>query len=123
MKNSDLQRLQHIQVYCEDIAAAIERFGKSLDVFLTDKDFYNSVSMCILQIGELANGLSKEFCEKTDNRIQWNLVRGMRNWLAHAYGDVSKEIIWDTATSDIPNLLCFCNETGASESLPGNFPG
>lgn len=64
MKDSDLQRLRHIRVYCGDIAATTERFGKHWDIFSSDRDFYNSVSMCLLQIGELANGLSEEFREK-----------------------------------------------------------
>jgi uncharacterized protein with HEPN domain len=115
MKDSDLQRLRHMRVYCEDIAAAITRFGNSFDMFSADKDFYHSVSMCLLQIGELANGLSTEFRKKTNDRMQWNLVRGMRNWIAHAYGDVSREIIWDAATMDIPKLLHLCDEIIAGD--------
>jgi uncharacterized protein with HEPN domain len=115
MKDSDWQKIRHIQSYCDDIAAAIERFGKSLDLFLSDKDFFNSVSMSLLQIGELATALSPEFRDFTKERVQWGLIRGMRNWLAHAYGDVSREIIWDAATEDIPVLLSFCQEIIAEE--------
>jgi uncharacterized protein with HEPN domain len=54
--------------------------------------------------------------------MQWNLVRGMRNWIAHAYGDVSKEIIWEAATTDIPDLLRFCDELILSEVNPCAYP-
>ena len=33
MRDSDLQRIQHIQTYCEDIADTIARFGEDYDVF------------------------------------------------------------------------------------------
>ena len=34
----------------------------------------------------------------------------MRNMVAHSYGSMSREIIWETATVDIPVLLAFCEE-------------
>jgi uncharacterized protein with HEPN domain len=40
--------------------------------------------MCVLQVGELANGLSEEFRAETKDQVLWGMVRGMRNWLAHA---------------------------------------
>jgi uncharacterized protein with HEPN domain len=52
--------------------------------------------MCILQIGELANGLSVEFREETKEQMQWGLIRGMRNWLAHAYTEMDENVIWET---------------------------
>ncbi|GHU49865.1 antitoxin [Clostridia bacterium] len=96
MKDADIQRLRHIQVYCKDISAYIKRFGDDFQSFDTDSAYFDSVSMCLLQIGELANGLSQDFRALTTNRIQWNLVRGMRNWIAHAYQQVEKETIWGT---------------------------
>lgn len=60
MNNSDHQRLMHIRRYCEDIAGFIDRFGNDFDTFCEDRAFSNAVSMCVLQIGELANGLSSD---------------------------------------------------------------
>ena len=34
----------------------------------------------------------------------------MRNLFAHDYGSMSREIVWKTATEDIPVLLEFCNQ-------------
>lgn len=109
MNNSDIQRLQHIRRYCEDIAEFIERFGKDFETFTEDRAFSNAVSMCVLQIGELANGLSDEFREETKGEMPWGMIRGMRNWIAHAYAEMDESIIWETATNDIPGLLSFCN--------------
>ena len=45
MKSSDEQRLEHILDYCQDIEDSLDRFGRDLDVFVADRDFYNSVSI------------------------------------------------------------------------------
>ena len=66
--------------------------------------------MCILQIGELANSLSEEFRQRTHAQIPWKMIRGMRNVLAHSYGEIDEEIIWETANHDIPFLKAFCSQ-------------
>lgn len=109
MKDSDLQRIRHIQTYCEDIADTIERFGENYDVFAQDKDFSNSVSMSLMQIGELSAGLTDDFKNATRNHIQWGAIKGMRNLFAHAYISMNKSVIWETATRDAPAVLDFCN--------------
>lgn len=105
----------HIQNYCRDIAGFIQRFGKDYQLFIQDRAYFNAVSMCILQIGELANGLSVEFREETKEQMQWGLIRGMRNWLAHAYTEMDENVIWETATNSIPGLLHFCERVIAQE--------
>lgn len=110
MNKGDRQRLLHIQTYCRDIAGFIARFGRDYSIFTTDRAYSNAVAMCILQIGELANGLSEEFREKTKSQMPWGMIRGMRNWLAHAYAEMDETVIWETATNDIPGLLRFCEE-------------
>ena len=119
MNKGDWQRLLHIKSYCDDIAQFIQRFGKSYDIFIHDRAYFSAVSMCILQIGELANGLSPEFREETKHEMPWGMIRGMRNWLAHAYGEMDENIIWETATNDIPQLLAFSNQTIENNT---NFP-
>ena len=110
MKDSDLERIMHIKTYCDDIAQSISRFGADFEIFKNDKDYYNSVSMCIMQIGELSRGLSDDFKKKTSDKIPWGLVRSMRNMFAHTYHSMEKDTIWETATRDMPNLRLFCDE-------------
>lgn len=95
-------------IYCEDINGFIERFGNDFSIFTTDRAYFNAVSMCILQIGELANALSEEFRGQTKGEIPWRMIRGTRNLLAHAYGEVDERILWETVVNDIPVLLEFC---------------
>lgn len=87
-------------------AESIHSFKK----FDTDADYQRSISFSILQIGELSGGLSADDRKETANRVQWGPIKGMRNLVAHNYGNMSREIIWETATVDIPVLEAFCNE-------------
>jgi len=109
MAKSDIDRIRHIKLYCEDIAETIRRYGDSFITFTQDKDFYKSVSMSVLQIGELSGGLSDGFRNATRSQMPWGMIKGMRNRFAHAYDIMEKSDVWETATQDIPNLLIFCD--------------
>ncbi len=115
MQSPDIQRLKHIRDYCLEIEKTIARYGNDFSVFDKDVDYQRSVSFCILQIGELSGGLSEEYRRATAKRMQWGPIKGMRNLVAHNYGSMSRDIIWETATMDIPALKDFCEEqlTGA----------
>ena len=110
MMQPDLQRLMHIRDYCAEIQKTVERYGHSFEIFDADADYQRSVSFSILQIGELSGGLSAEFRQETANRVQWGPMKGMRNLVAHNYGSMSRDIIWETAVTDIPALKAFCEE-------------
>ena len=116
MLGADKQRLKHIISYCDEIEGFILRFGDDYDVFIADRADFNAVTMCILQIGELSGGLSEEFREATKGEMPWGLVRGLRNLLAHNYGNADEATVWETAKSDIPFLKQFCEKcVSASE--------
>ena len=110
MANRNKSVLQHIVGYCEDIASFIERFGNDYAVFTGDRAYFNAVSMCILQIGELSGSLSEEFRADTAGEIPWSNIRGMRNIVAHDYGSLDEELVWETANYDIPHLRAFCDK-------------
>ena len=110
MMQPDLQRIAHIRDYCVEIQKTIARYGDTFEAFDNDADYQRSVSFSILQIGELSGGLSQEFRKATANRVQWGPMKGMRNLVAHNYGSMSREIIWETAVTDIPELKSFCDE-------------
>lgn len=110
MLSPDLQRISHIRDYCLEIQKTIDRYGNSFEIFDLDADYQRSIAFCILQIGELSSGLSEEYKKLTGNSVQWGPIRGMRNLVAHSYGTMNREIIWETAVTDIPELLRFCEE-------------
>lgn len=107
----DIDILEHIRIYCEDIEETMKRFGKEKAVFDTDRDYRNSVCMSLLQIGELTGHLTDDFRNETKESIYWPAIKGMRNLFAHNYDAVDVGLVWETAISDIPILHEFCDKT------------
>lgn len=110
MVERDKQLLYHIRKNCRSIQKYHERFGDSFDIFIKDDAYRNAVSMCILQIGELAKGLSDEFIAESKEDVFWRPIKGMRDILAHNYIKADMEIIWDTSKDNVNDLLEKCNK-------------
>ena len=104
----DTQLLEHILQYCRDIENTVERFGNDFESFKNDKDYINSVSMSLMQIGELAGKFSDEYVQETKRIMDWRAIKNMRNMFAHNYGSMDIERIWETAIDDIPVLKEYC---------------
>ncbi|WOK09760.1 DUF86 domain-containing protein [Imperialibacter roseus] len=54
-------------------------------------------------IGEATKRISKEYRSKFPN-IPWSDMAGMRDVLIHDYIDVDLNVVWKTASEDIPTL-------------------
>lgn len=48
----DLNILERIVRYCDQIDETIQRFGNDGQVFISDTVYQNAVALCLLQIGE-----------------------------------------------------------------------
>lgn len=103
----DVTILLHIKGYCKEVLDTLKIIKNNREEY--DKSFIirNSISMDLLQIGELVNGLSADYLEQTKNEINWNQIRGMRNRLAHNYLKINYDIVYDIATKDISVLDTF----------------
>jgi uncharacterized protein with HEPN domain len=44
------------------------------------------------------------------NDIPWKEVVSLRNRVAHGYGLLKKEIVWETVNNDVPALYAQCKE-------------
>jgi len=55
-------------------------------------------------IGEAAGRISPEVQNEFPG-IPFREIRGMRNIIAHDYGEVDLERVWETVTHDVPTLL------------------
>ena len=106
----DLQRISRIREYCVIIQRTVSRYGADMDSFISDIDYQQSIAFSLLQIGELVGGLSEDFRCSTRGQMPWNAVKGMRNMVAHDYGNVNRERMWATVVTDIPALKQFCDE-------------
>ena len=98
----------HIIRRCNRVSEDIEKHGDTFEAFETNNTFRDSVSMNILQIGELSNNLSKEFKDSTQHEVPWWKIYDMRNHFAHGYDSMDDEMIWNTAMPDVPELRSFC---------------
>lgn len=105
-RNADI--LRHIVDYCNEINNTIERFGNNYETFSKDSVYQNAVALCVLQIGELTTHFTEEF-KNTYNEMPWNQIKALRNVVAHNYGKIDKEILWETILNDIPKLQDYCS--------------
>ena len=105
--NRDRDIVEHILRYCEQVETAHEDFGYSRERFDRSTTYQNAVSMCILQIGELVNHLTDDF-KSVHSQIPWRKIRGMRNYVAHEYGSIDRDVVWFAATVSIAELKDFC---------------
>jgi len=93
--------------YCGQIDETKNEFGDDRENFFSSVTFRNAICLCLLQIGELVSILSDEFKNDHDS-IQWREIKMLRNIVAHRYGHIDYEIIWDICLTDIPELIDFC---------------
>ena len=99
--NRDLTVLLHMKKYSEEITQ-LELDKITYEEFVNNYVLRNSISMDLMQIGELVNHLSNEYYERTNDKMNWNVIKGMRNHFAHGYFSMDYQIIFDTAIKDIP---------------------
>ena len=98
-----------IMLYIVDYCKRIEEktIGATRATLDSDQDVLEIVCFNILQIGELAKGLSTEFLTKY-NEMPWKDIKGMRDWVAHGYGTIDLDRVWKTAVEDIKPLRDYC---------------
>ena len=108
--NRDIQILQKIQGYCDDIMFTHTEYDRNYNTFCSNPTYRNAIALCLLQIGELVGGLTEEYRNATKSHMQWHQIKGMRNMVAHDYGGINLEIVWDVITINIPELYEFCKD-------------
>ena len=96
-------------VKCEDMRIHAERARqflgtRSLDEFLADEMVQAAVIRCVEVIGEAARLISND-TRKRAPEIPWPLITGMRNVLAHDYGAVDLDKVYEVVTENLPELL------------------
>lgn len=108
LSSKDAQILQIIVQYCDDISAAMERFGGTRAAFMEDRLYRHACSMALQTIGEVAKSFSDEFI-RDHTEVPWRLIKGMRIFFAHTYhSSIDMNAVWDMAHDDIPPLRAYC---------------
>jgi uncharacterized protein with HEPN domain len=95
---------QHLQDMWDSILL-IEQFVSAMEFseYLRDLKTQAAVERKMLVISEAAIRLGDE-AERLYQALPWRDIRGIGNWLRHAYDRVDPEIMWDTVRTDLPRL-------------------
>lgn len=95
------------RVYLEHIAQAISRIRSYVSVskkaFLADAMRQDAVIRQFEILGEAANRLDEKL-KVARPEIPWRQIVANRNRLIHGYFQVNLEVLWATATKDLPAL-------------------
>jgi len=98
----DMAYLWDMRKYALEIAEIIK--GVPHAKFVENKTIRYAIERLLLIVGEAANHVSKGFQEKHPE-IEWAQIIGLRNILAHEYGEVKTDKIYLAATKAVPALL------------------
>jgi len=75
-----------------------------LPAFLADRVMLRAIERTVDIIGESARHVSGSY-QDAHPEIPWREIIGQRNILAHEYGQIDHELLYKTATEDIPALI------------------
>lgn len=89
-----------------EAARSIIRFvaGATLEEFRTNDLLRYAVERQFILIGEAARRVSAEF-KAAHSELPWREMIGQRNVLIHEYGEISAELVWLVATTELPKLV------------------
>ena len=63
--------------------------------------------MSLIIIGEAATRVMDRYADfvAKNPQVPWRSMRGMRNRVAHGYFDINLDLVWDTVSIALPELL------------------
>ena len=95
-----LERIRHIQTAITKINKYTKRGRRRFD---REEETQNSIVYYLQIIGEAASAIPLEF-RNLHPEIPWRSMINMRNKLIHHYDGIDLDIVWETATTGIPDL-------------------
>ncbi len=102
MEHRDLQLIRKIISECQDILRYIGEVTE--DEFLCNDIYQKATAMSLLNIGEHTNVLSRDLWDQYKD-IPWRKIVDLRNIVAHGYGELRMELVWNLAHKEVPQLL------------------
>jgi uncharacterized protein with HEPN domain len=102
MLRTDKVRLRHILDASKEVVEFVK--GRSRAELDSDRKLNLSLVRLLEVIGEAARGMSDEF-RTQHSELPWKKMVGMRDRLIHGYYDVDLDVVWETATEDLPGLV------------------
>jgi len=98
---ADRERLSHILDAIDKIEQIVESL--TIDRFREDWEKRLVIERLLEVIGEAANRVSAELQDQHP-QVPWAKMVGMRNFISHEYFRIDTDILWATASDDVPAL-------------------
>ncbi|MBW4539483.1 MAG: DUF86 domain-containing protein [Myxacorys chilensis ATA2-1-KO14] len=98
----DKARLHHMLNAAREAVEFVE--NKSRSEIDTNKMLTLAICRCFEIIGEAASRITKER-QRELTQIPWSTVISMRNRIIHDYFNIDLDILWDTTTQNLPQLI------------------
>ena len=102
MRADDRVRVLHMIEACESVQRFIQ--GRRRLDFESDQMLLFAVVRAIEVLGEAAGKVSED-TRSACPQIPWPGITNMRNRLIHGYFDIDIDIVWNTASIELPALL------------------
>jgi len=102
MEHRDIQLLKKVISECKDIIRYTNEVGEK--GFLENDVYQKATSMSLLNIGEHTNALTRELWTEY-KVIQWRKIVDLRNIVAHGYGELRMELVWNLSQKEVPALM------------------
>jgi uncharacterized protein with HEPN domain len=102
MEHRDIQLLKKIISECKDIIRYTNEVGEK--GFLENDVYQKATAMSLINIGEHTNALMKELWTEYKD-IQWRKIVDLRNIVAHGYGELRMELVWNLSQKEVPALM------------------
>ena len=113
-RKSDSIRAQEVLDTIGETFSRIEAYDISEERFISGDDIEtralaDALPMCVLRVTEEAGKLS-DTSKRLHPEIDWRGVAGMRNYLAHDYGNVDRRMVWEAVTEEFALLANACGQ-------------
>ncbi len=101
MSHSPLEYIRHMLHEAEYLTSKASVLSK--EKFARDETLKRAFVRSIEVIGEAVKKVPPEFRNRHAS-IEWRVMAGMRDRLIHGYFGVDYDIVWDVATTKMPEL-------------------
>ncbi len=78
--------------------------GLAFEQFAADRRTFRAVERELEIMGEAARNVSDEL-RAAHPEVRWTSIIGQRNVLAHQYGGIRYDLLWETITRSVPALV------------------
>ena len=108
MKYSGWDYIEHMIQACREIDICLQGINSSAE-FEESIVVRRAVTMCLLDLGELINGLSESDLSPFPSE-SWHKIVGFRNRAAHGYHSMDFGIIYTLATVRVPEIYNYLKQ-------------